>query len=133
MIRTAAKLDSLAMWTATGGAAANWAKDNGVSIRATYEWLKLDEVRERVDLIRGRLIDEGLGKLVGTVRKAVSRIDHLVDSATTDVVKLSASRAVLAEVVTLKTFTDLERRVAALESGGANVVAERTDEPSLPA
>ena len=132
-LKSPAKLDSLAMHVATGGAVADWAAEHKVSVRVAYTWLRLAETEERVSAIRAQLIDAGVGKLVSMIKKATHEIDRIIGDGATDNVRLAASRGALSDAMAMYDFANLDRRIRALEEGRAgHAPIERVDSPSLP-
>ena len=131
-LKSPAKLDALAMHIATGNSIPDFAKEHGIALRTAYDWSVTQDVKDRIVAIRSRLIDQGVGKLIGTIRKATHELDRLIENGSTDSVRLAAARGVISDTMALCDFADLERRVAALEEGRGYATYQRLDEPNLP-
>src|SRR4051794_12496781 len=112
----------LALAIAGGESIAAWAKENGVSERTAFYWAKDPKVRREVEASRRRVVNQAIGRLTGMTTKAVDGISHLAQEAESESVQLRAWRAILAELMSVAKFSDLEYRLAELEEQ----VRERT-------
>jgi hypothetical protein len=107
--------ESLALALCKGQPVAAWAHENGVPERTAYFWAKDREVRAIVDSYRRELVDQAVGTMSGQVNWAVQGIRDLGSDASSESVRLSALKAVIANTVALSKFASLEQRVAELE------------------
>jgi hypothetical protein len=117
---------SLALAMAGGQTVAAWAKANDVHRRTAHTWSKSPEVRELVGRIRRKAIDRAVGRLSRHASAAAERIAKLAQGAASESVQLQAARAVLADLMTVSNYADLEERLAALERRAAE---GRSDPP----
>ena len=106
---------SLALAIAVGRSVSDWAKETKVPRRTARTWSKSPEVRELVASIRRRAIDRAVGWLSKNARAAAQRIAHLAKGAASESVQLQAARAVLADLMTVSNYSELEGRLAAVE------------------
>ncbi len=105
----------LALAMASGQKVAAWARENQVAARTARTWSRSPEVREQVDRIRSRVIDRVVGRLSKNATAAADEIARLAKKATSEAVRLQASRAVLAEMMTVASYPALHGRMAELE------------------
>jgi hypothetical protein len=110
-----ARQGSLALAIAAGRTVAAWAQDNQVPRRTAYRWARSREVLQLVQQIRRRAIDRAIGTLARHATAAAEEIGRISTKGETDAIKLAASRAVLADLMTVSNYATLEARVAALE------------------
>jgi hypothetical protein len=114
---------NLALAIAEGESIAAWAQENGVSERTAFSWAKDPKVRREVDACRRRVVNQAIGRLTGMTTKAVDGITHLAQEAESESVQLRAWRGVLADLMSVSKFSDLEYRMAEIEEQ----VRERTE------
>jgi hypothetical protein len=106
---------ALALAIAAGGTVKAWAKQHDVPERTAYKWARSPEVRNRVKRIRRRAIDRAIGRLSRYASAAAEQIARLAKGAESESVKLQAARAVLADLMQVANYADLEDRIAELE------------------
>ena len=105
----------LAFALATGETAAGWARQNDVDARTAQRWARKPEVQAAVESIRRRTIDVAVGVLIKDLKDAASQIVALGKSADSESVRLSASRAVLSDMMAVYKFGELENRMTEIE------------------
>ncbi len=106
---------ALALALATGRTVRAWAKEHEVPERTAYKWARSPEVRKMVRRIRRRAIDRAVGRLSRYASAAAEQIARLAKGAESESVKLQAARAVLADLMQVANYADLEDRIAELE------------------
>jgi hypothetical protein len=74
-----------------------------------------DAFRAKVSERRQRILAESAGQLTSATRRAVATLRALLNSKS-DAVKLGACREILAATLALKTVTEFESRLLALET-----------------
>src|SRR5690242_1972308 len=89
-------------------------QEAGVSVRTASVWIRLPQVRDELK----RLQDESLGRalrMISTVApKAIRTLDRNMGQDRPDNIQVQAARALLAQIVPLSQFVDLEERLKAL-------------------
>ena len=105
----------LALAIATGRTVRAWAKEHDVPERTAYKWARSPEVCTQVKRIRRRAIDRAVGRLSRYASAAADQIAKLAKGAESESVKLQAARAVLADLMQVANYADLEDRIAELE------------------
>jgi hypothetical protein len=105
----------LALALATGRTVKAWAKEHDVPQRTAYTWGRSPEVRTMVRRIRRRAIDRAIGRLSRGAFAAADRIARLARGAESESVQLQAARAVLADLMHVANYADLEDRITQLE------------------
>ena len=113
----------LALAIAQGRSVALWARDNQVPRSTAYRWASQPELRATVESCRRRARDRALGRMAMQAQRASEQIVKLAAGAESESVKLRALRAILAGVISVAKFSDLRRRMAAIEQQ----LHERTD------
>jgi transposase-like protein len=98
-----------------GESISEWAKQNGVSERTAFYWAKDPKVRREVEAFRRRVVNQAIGRLTGMTTKAVDGITKLAREADSESVQLRAWRAILADMMSVSKFSDLEYRMAEIE------------------
>jgi AcrR family transcriptional regulator len=107
--------DELILALAAGATVAEAAERAGVGERTVYRRLKDAEFRRAVSEVRGRAFDAAVGKLAGLAAQAVSALERMLqDGSRAEAVR--AAKIILELVPRLRTFTELEERIAALEA-----------------
>jgi len=101
---------------AAGATFTEAAKAAGVDERTVRRRWAEPEFRREVSAVRGELISSAVGRLSRHATKAVDVLAELMESAESETVRLSAARAVLTQVQELRSHTELEDRIAALEA-----------------
>jgi hypothetical protein len=105
----------LALAIAQGISLKKWAEANNVSRATAYRWADEPEVKACANAIRRRVLDRAVGKLSRRVNWAADGIIKLADTAGSEAVKLSALRAIYAEMIAASRFGALEDRMTDLE------------------
>jgi hypothetical protein len=100
---------------AAGATVVEWAEQNHVSERTAYRWAGSRGVIDEVKAIRGAALHRAIGRLSGHAGNAAEQINRLAGEAVSESVRLGASRAVLAELMTVSSDAALERRMAEIE------------------
>ena len=106
---------ALALALATGRTVRAWAKEHDVPERTAYKWARSPEVLTMVRRIRRRAIDRAVGRLSRYASAAAGQIAKLAKGAESESVKLQAARAVLADLMQVANYAELDDRIAALE------------------
>jgi cell division protein ZapA (FtsZ GTPase activity inhibitor) len=104
-----------ALALAAGSTAIAWAKENNVPESTIYRWANSDEVEEAVDRIRREVWQQTIARLSQKATGAADQIAKLAEEAASESVRLSASRAVLADLMAVTDYAALERRLAKIE------------------
>jgi hypothetical protein len=105
----------LARAIAEGESIAAWAKQNGVSERTAFYWAKDPKVRREVEASRRRVVNQAIGRLTGMTTNAVDGIVTLAKESESESVQLRAWRAILADLMSVSKFSDLEFRMTEIE------------------
>jgi hypothetical protein len=105
----------LALAIAEGESIAEWARQNGVPERTAQRWAQDRNVRREVDACRRRALNQAIGRLTGMAMNAVDGIANLAQGAESESVQLRAWRGVLADLMSVSKFSDLEYRMAEIE------------------
>lgn len=117
----------LAVAIASGRSIKAWAAENGVPPATAYRMSRSKECRDVVTEIRRRSKDRAIGILSKHLVAAAGEIGKLVSKAAAETTRLAASRAVIADLLTLEgdatihaALSELDRRMAAQEAARAN-------------
>src|SRR3954468_1117312 len=113
---------NLALAVAEGESIAEWARQNEVPERTAQRWAQDRNVRREVDACRRRALNEAIGRMTRMSMNAVDGIVTLAREADSESVQLRAWRGVLADLMSVSKFSDLEHRMTELEEQ----VLERT-------
>jgi hypothetical protein len=105
----------LALALAGGTTVKAWAESNGVAERTAYAWARSREVLDQVDAIRRTVFEQAIGQLSNHVTEAAAEIARLAKEADSESVRLSAARAVLAELMSVSSYAALDRRMVDIE------------------
>jgi hypothetical protein len=100
---------------AQGETAAAWARKNHVPRRTVQRWAREPETRAAVERIRRKALDRAVGLMSTRAKWAARRIVALGESAASESVRLTALRAVLADMVAVSKFGGLEDRLTEVE------------------
>jgi hypothetical protein len=106
----------LALALAAGSSAIEWAKENDVPESTMYRWANSDEVEEAVNQARQAIWEQTISRLIQNATFAADQIVDLAKEAKSESVRLSASRAILADLMAVSNYAALERRIAKVES-----------------
>ncbi len=105
----------LARAIAKGQSVAEWTRHSGVAERTAYRWAKEAKFKAVVNSHRRRAIDQSVGRLTAKLASAADAIVNLSETARSESVRLSASKAMFANVVAMSKYTGLEERITELE------------------
>lgn len=107
---------ALALALASGRSLTAWARENQTPARTARRWAALPEVRDQVERIRRKAVDRAIGKLTRHATRAAAVLAELAEARETPpAVRLSAARAVLQELLSVREHNELADRVAELE------------------
>jgi hypothetical protein len=109
------KQSLLAVAIAAGTTIQDWAEQNKVRPRTAYTWAASPEVQKEVERIRREAVDCAIGRLSHNATAAAESITTLAKEAGSESVKLSAARAVLADLMSVSDFATLEKRLVEVE------------------
>jgi hypothetical protein len=112
-----AKQEKLALLIAAGATIKGAAADCGIGERTAHIWIRIPGYASLVAELRGRILDEALGKLAGAAVASVETLRALLDDPSASV-RLRASQAILDSLIKIREHTELDRRLMALEHGG---------------
>ena len=104
----------LALAVAEGESIAAWARENGVSETTAFYSAKDPKVGREVEAVAPGF-NQAVGRLTGMTTKAVDGITHLAQEAESESVQLRAWRAILADMMSVSKFSDLEYRMTEIE------------------
>lgn len=125
--------DELALMRAEGKTFKECGEALGVTDRTCRTWAKKPAVKARINELQDERMSEAIGLLRSGVRRALTRIENLIDHGTSDdSVRLSAARGWISDLMALAKYSELERRIEALEAEGGGVHVgqpTRTDQP----
>jgi hypothetical protein len=122
------KKADLALALAQGTSVASWARENKVSRRTAYRWASDPKVRGAVNAYRSMAVDEAVGLMSRNVTRAARGIIELAQDAESESVKLTALRAILADMMAISNYAGLERRMAYIEER----LREQPESPDRP-
>jgi hypothetical protein len=120
--------DHLAVAISRGAKVAAWARTNKVSRATAFRWAKEPDVRKAVLDCRRRSVDRMLGQMTVFSGEAVATIHRISKEGDGDAVRLKAARGMIADMISVSKFSDLEYRVTEVEqmldspAGAANGV-----------
>jgi hypothetical protein len=115
---------SLALAIAQGTSIAAWARQKDVPKRTAYLWAEQPKVKAAVELYRSRAVDRAVGRMARNATWAADGIVKLAKEADSESVRLSALRAILADMMAISHFSGLERRMSQIR--------DRTDDADGP-
>jgi len=121
-------ISSLALSVAAGKAVAAWARENKIPVRTAYEWHARPGFRRAVERYRRRYLDRTLGLLAKGAAESVAEEIRLAKEGEDEAIRLHAARGVVADMISVWRFAEMERRVNELERRHR----ERSDEPGDP-
>jgi hypothetical protein len=119
---------SLALAIAQGTSVTAWALENQVPKRTAYRWANEPKLRKAVESYRSRAVDRAIGRMARNATWAADGIVKLAKDADSESVRLSAFRAILADMMAVSHFAGLERRMTQIEEH----LRDRTDNPDSP-
>ena len=106
---------NLALAIAGGESITAWAKKNEVPRSKAFRWASDPEVRRQAEATRRRALGQAIGRLSSVAVKAANGILALAKEAESESVQLRASRAILADMIAVSKFSDLEYRMTEVE------------------
>jgi hypothetical protein len=106
----------LAVALAQGSSISEWARANNVAKETARRWSHEREVLDEIEAFRRHAIDRAVGILAKNASWAAGEICKLAGDAESESVKLSALRAVLADVIAVSKYSGLEERMGELEA-----------------
>jgi hypothetical protein len=109
-----AKQERLALLLASGRTIKASAKEIKVGERTAYTWLADARYRALVAALRGRLLDEAVGRLADAAGKAVATLCDLLDDRSSNV-RVRAALGVLDTLLKVREHVEFEGRLARLE------------------
>jgi len=110
-----AKKIQLAAAIAEGQSVAAWSRNNGVPRSTAYDWASEPGVRRTVEACRRRTLDRAIGRMTNHTLWACDRIAELAKAAESQSLRFRALRAMVADVMSVAKFSNLENRLAQLE------------------
>jgi hypothetical protein len=115
----APKQEAAAFALAAGRSQDDAARESGAGTRTIKTWLATHPAfTRRIQELRGELTARALGRLVDGMVSAADTLGYLCRKGKSEMVRLSAARAVLELGVRLRESVELEQRLAALEANG---------------
>jgi hypothetical protein len=120
--RSEANYDGLVLAIATGGTVKAWSEANGIPYTTAQKWHNTDEFRSRVQEVRLKLLDTGIGIMVEGVADAARKMVELSQGADTDAVKLSACRGLLDDIIKISGYAQLKTELTELREQVARLV-----------
>jgi hypothetical protein len=110
------KQESAALALAAGRTIDQAAKMSGAGARTIRTWLHDQPAfRWRIQELRAEMTSQALGRLVDTMAGAADTLSHLSRKAKSEMVRLSAARAILELGPKLRENIELEQRITQLE------------------
>ena len=111
------KQEAVALFVASGFSLAAAARKAKVGVPTVKRWsASFPDFRRRVQELRGELTSQALGRLVDGMASAAETLGYLSRKGKSEMVRLSAARAVLELASKMRESVELEARIAALES-----------------
>jgi len=110
-----AKKIQLAAAIAAGQSVAAWSRANGVPRSTAYDWASEPGVRRTVEACRRRTLDRAIGRMNRRIPWACDRIAELAKTAESESLRFKALRAMVANVMSVGKFSNLDSRVTQLE------------------
>jgi hypothetical protein len=136
---TDALLDSMAMAEFTGQSMSEWRKAHGVSRRTVYRWQQRADYRDRLSKTRTRVIEQVYTDLAVIARKAVKKLEHIMDHGIGEAIQLAAAKTLLTSLLAIGNYRSgqelveqLTDRIAELENQRAQPVPLKITPPSAP-
>src|SRR5262245_11150294 len=96
--------DQLALAVASGRTIAAWSRETGTNLSTAYSWTSKPEFEAKVQEIRQELVDQTVGRLVAYAAGAVGSIAKLMATGESEAIRLSAAKAILAELVSIGSY-----------------------------
>jgi hypothetical protein len=108
---------------ACGAAPESAAQKAGLSVRTVYRRLALVPFREQVDQVRAEMVRRAAGMFTAAGMASIKTFTSLLESATSEAVRLGAARALIELGCKLRKDVDLFERMAALEGRLESILA----------
>ena len=110
------KQEAAALALAAGRTIDEAARDSGAGGRTIRTWLRaLPAFSQRIGQLRAEMTSRALGRLVDNMTSAADTLGYLCRKGNSEMVRLSAARAVLELGTRLRETIELEQRIAVLE------------------
>jgi hypothetical protein len=109
-------IHQFALWVAGGGKIPAFCKEHGMNAVTGRRWYRDESVRRLVDEYRGRAVDRAIGKMAGSLGKAVAKIIALIDAGQTDAVKLAAAKALVEKLIDVQNHAELRAELKRLDA-----------------
>jgi hypothetical protein len=100
---------------AEGTPVEEWASLNNVPRRTAFRWAKEPKLRLQIERHRRQILDAAIGRMTRGVPSAVNGILDLAAGASSESVRLAASRAVMSDMMAVSKFGVIEDRVTKIE------------------
>ena len=114
------KAELLALALAEGSTVKKWCTDNDVPIRTGYYWASKPAFKARVARHLGERVKQTMARLTQGGPTAAAALWVIAgNSASKDSDRIAAARAIIASMIDVATFAELNDRVAALEEASA--------------
>ena len=111
-----AKQESAALALAAGSTQDQAARKSGAGVTTVKTWIQTQpEFSSRIRKLRGELTARCLGKLVNRMSGAADTLGFLCRNGKSEMIRLSAARAILELGSKLRESVELEERIAVLE------------------
>jgi hypothetical protein len=115
--RTPGLVAAAALAVAQGHSTASIATKHGVSARTVQRWMKKPAFNARVEDLRNRMVDEAIGIMTAGATTAAAQLRVLAAKGTTEQVRFAASRALLADLLSVQSHAELKRELREIKQG----------------
>lgn len=109
-----AKQERVALLIASGRTIKDAAAEAGAGERTVHTWLEDQAYRAHVSALRGRLLDEAVGRLAGCASEAVATLAELLGEDQ-PAVRLRAALGILDQLIRVRQHAELDERITNLE------------------
>lgn len=109
--RPPGQVEAAALAVATGQPLKKWAEAHSVPLRTAQRWTTKPTFRRRVQELRRRLIDQSIGTLTVASTAAAVQLAKLATESQSEQVRLSASRAILSDLLAVQGHAELEQEI----------------------
>jgi hypothetical protein len=109
------KQDAAAVLLASGKSVRDVATEVDAGLRTIYDWRDDPQFAALVNLYRGRLIDEALGRLADANVKAAETLIELLGHEEASATRIRAATSILDQTIRIRENVELERRLSELE------------------
>jgi hypothetical protein len=111
------KQEAAALALAQGRTIREAAEASGAGERTIKTWMaELPTFKRRIDELRAEMTGRAVGRLADAMVAAADTLSHLARKGKSEMVRLSAARAVLEMGTKLRETVELEERIASLEA-----------------